>query len=169
MHLGSKPILGISLGTSLLGIAVIKDDRLLHWQVRKYKGAWSPKRSEQILLFIAQFVRKHEIHAIAVKVPTRGNLSHGLIDLIAELGMYASIANLHMQAFRIQDLKQFFITQSLNRKQMMHSVCMRFPFLERTYHKELANKKAYHVKMFEAVLAGICLQEKINKQSNSDQ
>lgn len=165
----SSPILAVSLGTRLLGIAVIKDDRLLHWQVRKFKGAWSSKRSEQILAFIAQFVRRHEICAIAVKVPTRGNLSTGLIDLIAELGMYASIANLHIQALRIQELKEFFEKKSLNKKQMMHSVCERFPFLERTYHKELANKKAYHVRMFEAVLSGIVLQAKLNKQSNNDQ
>jgi hypothetical protein len=158
MSLDDKPLLGISLGTSLIGIAVIRDDRLLHWQVRKFKGAWSPKRSGQILTFIAQFVRRHEIRAIAVKVPTRGYLSHGLIDLATELGMYASVANLDMRALRIHDLKQFFAKKSLNRKEMMHSICERFPFLERTYQKELANRKAYHVKMFEAILAAICLQ-----------
>ena len=153
-----KPILGISLGTRLIGIAVIRDDRLLHWQVRKFKGQWSPKRSEKILTFIAQFIRQHEIQAVAVKVPTKGYLSHGLIDLSAELGMYASIANLDMRSFRIHDLKKFFAKKSLNRKEMMHSICERFPFLETTYQKELSNRKAYHVKMFEAILAAICLQ-----------
>jgi hypothetical protein len=97
---------------------------------------------------------------IAVKVPTRGYISIGLTDLIAELGIYASIANLEMRAFRIHELKQFFAKKSLNRKEMMHSICERFPFLECIYQKELSNRKAYHVKMFEAILAAICLQSK---------
>jgi hypothetical protein len=168
MSLQNSPILGLSLGTSHIGVAVIKDARLLHWQVRKFKGAWSAKRPEQIMSFIAQLVRQHEIHAIAVKLPTRGYLSAGLVQIIAELGMYASITNLHVQAYRIHDLKQFFAKTSLNKKQMMHAVCERFPFLERTYQKELANKKAYHVKMFEAILAAIRLQADQEREIDSD-
>lgn len=160
MSLDDKPVLGISLGTRIIGIAVIRDDRLLHWQVRKFKGAWSPKRTQQILVFISQFVRKHEIRLIAVKVPTHGYLSLGLVDLVAELGMYASIANLDMRSFRIHELKEFFAKKSLNRKEMMHSICERFPFLECTYYKEIENRKEYHSKMFEAILAAICLETK---------
>lgn len=169
MNPSNRAVLGISLGTRLIGIAVIKDDSLLHWQVRKFRGAWSPARTDQILEFVAQFVPKHEVRAIAVKVPTRGNLSNGLIDLVSKFGMYASITGIPMKALRIQELKLFFGKRSLNRRQMMQSVCERFPFLERTYHKELANRKIYHLKMFEAILAALWLQERLNKQSNCDQ
>jgi hypothetical protein len=168
MSLELSPILGVSLGTSHIGIAVIRDDRLLHWQVRKFKGPWSVKRPEQIMSFISQLVRAHEIRAIAVKVPTRGYLSNRLIAIIAELGMYASVANITIQAYRIHDLKLFFAKKSLNKTQMMQSVCERFPFLERTYQKELANKKAYHVKMFEAVLAAICLRASTTREVDPD-
>lgn len=161
MSLEDKAVLGISLGTRVLGIAVVKGDKLLLWKVKKFRnGAWSKDRTKHIVTFIASYIRAHEIHAIAVKVPTVGNLSNGLIDLISSLGVYASISNLNMQAFRISDLKQCFVKASLNRNEMMHSVCQRFPFLEVAYRKELANKKAYHVKMFEAILSAICLQKR---------
>lgn len=157
MHLKNKPVLGISLGTHHVGIAVVSDTNLLYWRTRKFKGAWSPQRLEKILSLIWSTARRYDITAIAVKVPPRGHLSKGLKELVLAIGTTTSEHNVDLKPYRIQELKQFLSKKSLNKKALMLLVCNKYPFLERNYHQELANRQPYHIKMFEAVLAGMCL------------
>ncbi len=160
MYRDNRPIIGISLGTRALGIALIKDGTLLYWQVKRFKGKWSAKSVESVIAFIDQFVKRHDVWAMAVKVPPRGHLSKGLSELIYSISMYAADRNLELKPYRIQELKQFLSTTSLNRTKMMQLVCEQFPVLKKTYQRELQNKQAYHVKIFEAILAALCLQAK---------
>ena len=168
MSLAHKAILGLSLGTSHIGVAVISNDRLIHWQVRKFKGPWNPTRPEQLLEFIMGIVGKYEVREIAVKLPTKAHFSKRLIHIVADLGMYAAFSHLCIQSYRIHDLKQSLGERSLNKRHLMKIACERFPVLERTYQKELANKKPYHVKMFEAIIAALCMQSEQNREVSSD-
>lgn len=160
MPLKNKPILGISLGTHHVGIAVISDSNLLYWRTRKFKGAWSPQRLEKILSLIWYIARRYNITAIAVKVPPNGHLSKGLKELVLAISKTASEHNVDLKPYRIQELKQFLSKKSLNKKALMLLVCNKYPFLERNYHRELSNRQPYHIKMFEAVLAAMCLDAK---------
>jgi hypothetical protein len=153
-----KSILGISVRSNHIGIAVIKDSSLMYWKVRKFNGAWSQKRLEKMIALVQHTAQRYSVTAIAVKVPPRGLLSKGLVELVSEISRLASTNDITLQPYRIQELKRFLSKKSLNKKVLLHLVCERFPILERYYQRELANRQPYHIKMFEAVAAALCLQ-----------
>lgn len=158
-----KPILGISIGTRTIGIAIIRDKELIHWQTKRLRNAWSQKKCELLISFIEQLICQYKVIAIGVKVPPKGHYSKGLIELISELCAIVANKGIPLKSYRIQELKRFCSQKSLNRIEMMQCIIERFTFLNHNCERELNNRHSYHIKMFEGILAGLCMQAELQR------
>jgi hypothetical protein len=162
MRPDDSPVLGISLGTRILGVAVVKGKELRLWQTKRWRNKWSPEKLQALLAYVDTTMGRYGITAIGIKVPPRGHFSHGLIELVSELSKMAAVRHLPVKTYRIQELKRLCSERSLNRDGMMRCIIGRFDFLQSQYLKEHSSKHSYHVKMFEAILAALAMEDRIS-------
>lgn len=166
MRQNDSPVLGLSLGTRILGVAIVKGKELRLWQTKRWKRKWCPQKKEMLIAYVHDLITRYGITAIGVKIPPRGHFSHGLIELVSELSKASAVNHLPLKNFRIQELKRMCSQQSLNRDGMMQCIIKRFDFLQSHYLKEHSNKHSYHVKMFEAILAALAIDQSTNSTKN---
>lgn len=165
MRRNDKPILGISLGTRILGVAIVNGRELRLWRTKRWKQRWSPQKRDALVGYLDSLIKQYRIAAIGVKVPPRGHFSHGLLELVSEMSKAGVVNRIPMKTFRIQELKKLCSQDSLNRDGMMRCIIQRFDFLQSHYLKEQSNKHSYHVKMFEAILAALAVEENMHSRN----
>src|SRR5262245_31923882 len=78
-------VLGVSLGTRKVGIAVIEHRALHDCLVRNFPGIWSEQKEHAIIGTISRFIKTHSIEHIALKIPPAYSHSHGISELIGRL------------------------------------------------------------------------------------
>jgi Holliday junction resolvasome RuvABC endonuclease subunit len=148
----SQAILGISPGTRSMGLAVMKGGELIEWRVKTFKGSWSHGKLKDILFVIMEYVQAHNIKIIALKKPGMHRSSGGLDQLASELTVWAKMNRIKVLSFTLQEMKRHYSKEkNFNKAEMIKQVALQYPELYSEYNKEQRNKKAYYVKMFEAV------------------
>lgn len=146
-------VLGISLGTRRLGIAIVQDGRLIHFQMQTFPGTWSDKKLKCILAAISVHALRHAIGSIAVKIPDAMPTSKAFNQLIGSLNILSEDMRVTARYYTLNDLKHSYArTEKTSREWLIESIVKRHPELLPEYHKERRNKEAYYYKMFEAVL-----------------
>jgi len=149
----AKAVLGISLGTRRLGIAIVQDERLVHFQMQTFPGTWSDKKLRCILSAIAVHAERQAIGSISVKIPDAMPTSKAFSQLIGSLNILAEDMRVNSQYYTLSDLKLAYSgVDRTSREWLIESIVKRHPELLPEYHKERRNKEAYYYKMFEAVL-----------------
>ncbi len=149
----AKAVLGISLGTRRLGIAIVYDERLVHFQMQTFSGPWSDSKLRCILSAIAIHAERHAIGGISVKIPDTIPTSKAFSQLIGSLNILSEDMRVKARYFTLSDLKLVHAgTGRTSREWLIESIVKRHPELLPEYNKERRNKEAYYYKMFEAVL-----------------
>src|SRR6266581_4939901 len=98
-------ILGISIGTRNVGIAIIRLRKLTDYRIRTFAGKWTDEKCEAIWDVVEMAIKQHAITDITIKIPDPAHCSENieeLIDGIKELGKW-----FHIEVHRctIQDIK----------------------------------------------------------------
>ncbi len=146
-------MLGISPGTRRMGVAVVKEGKLSHWQVQTFPGVWSNSKLECILKVIIGYIEQHSVERIAIKIPDALPTSTAFIQLIGSLNVMAQSMSVPVQYCTLRDLKLAYAeTEDISRTSLIESMAKQHPELLPEYHKEKRNKEGYYYKMFEAVL-----------------
>lgn len=148
-------ILGISLGTRLIGLAVVYEAELLDFRVKKFSGVWSDEKRAEIMKAIERQVKKYGIQKVVVKVPkpyyssqSITDLSNDLISLGERLGIRVILCTIStiLRKDREKELR--------NKQSLIHAIVARYSDykrLERLYNKEQRNHAPYYTKLFEAI------------------
>ncbi len=145
-----KNILGLSIGTQLMGLAYVKDGVLHEWEVKNFDGKWSKMKLRIILLSIERYIDLNEIHAIGMKVPETSNSSSAVELLIKDVLKLCDRKNVPVKCCTITELKtRCGVT---NREELIQYSLALFPELSKDFAKSRSVKKVYYVKTFEAVL-----------------
>lgn len=151
--MAKEAVLGISLGTRRLGIAIVRNDRLIHFQIQTFPGIWSDKKLRYILSAISGHVQRHTIGGIVVKIPDTLPTSKAFNQLIGSLNILSEDMRVKTRYYTLSDLKIAHAgAEKTSRKWLIESIVKQHPELLPEYHKEHRNKEAYYYKMFEAVL-----------------
>src|SRR5438552_11518079 len=80
--MAAPPVLGISLGTRRVGIAVVERFAIFECKLKRFKGAWSEKKLQMILEAIEKYIDRHDITDIGLKTPAVNGNSPAMIDLL---------------------------------------------------------------------------------------
>jgi RNase H-fold protein (predicted Holliday junction resolvase) len=149
-------ILGISLGTTVTGIAILKDEALIEWNNHVYPQAWSDNKMRIILKQYKRYIARHNVNAVVVKIPpTKKQTTSMLLKAIEKL------AKKHGCAFDItskREIKGFFTLK--NTDALIEYAQIKYPKLRNTYLKSIATNHRYHKKLYEAVLSADVYQER---------
>jgi RNase H-fold protein (predicted Holliday junction resolvase) len=158
-------VLGISAGTRSLGIAVLKNGELIDWRMKEFKGKWSKKKLNVILLMVQKYVGKYAAEGIALKVPHSKRSSRQLNQLIAALQEFAKENRVKIKTFTIEELEKKFCPVGVraNSRLLLEYALNEYPFVWPEYSRQKRAKTQYYLKLFEAILSARLSTEKYSK------
>jgi RNase H-fold protein (predicted Holliday junction resolvase) len=143
--------LGISLGSRMIGLAVMKYGELEEWQVKCFQDTWSKQKVVIICSAIKKIILHYQVSQVCIKIPQPVSrfvacVLHAIKRLLEKLGISFSELSL-------PELKSRFCEDRINKTQLAEKILTRFPFLQPLYEKEKKHTTMYYVKLFEAVAA----------------
>lgn len=153
--MAGNTILGISPGTRYIGIAVLRSGELHDWRVKSYKGSWSDEKLNKVVTYIEKLVIDHVICQIACKVPHHSRTSQGVNAIIEKIKTIALEYKIRFETYSIDDLKNLFKMHFPNSYILSEHVTRKFPELTDIFLRERKNKHKYHIRVFEALAAGL--------------
>jgi hypothetical protein len=145
-------ILGISLGTTTIGIAVINERELAESNIHSFRAIWSDKKASTIISRIASYLHTYSVHFVVVKLPPHTHQPPTILQLMA---MLTELCNLHgcmVSVCTKEDLKQH-IPGAKNHSDIMHFVVEHYPITTMDFKNAKKRKNNYHNKLFDAVAA----------------
>jgi len=143
-------ILGISIGTRNVGLAVIRLRKLTDYRIRTFAGKWTPTKCESIWSIVETIIKRDEITDITLKIPDPAHCSDNIEELtrgIEELGRW-----FHIEVHRctIQDLKLPYSDKKCSKQVMVASLIEKYPELKKKWNNG-RRAQAYNAKLFEAI------------------
>jgi Holliday junction resolvasome RuvABC endonuclease subunit len=146
-------ILGVDPGTRFVGIAVVTDGKLIHYQVKTFLGPWSEKKLKAIVYTLASVIERYAITKVAVKIPDVLPTSLGFTQVIGTLNSLCDRKGIKPRYYTLSKIKVRWCKNKANSKELMAAVASKYPQLVLEHQQELRNKEGYYYKIFEAVAA----------------
>ncbi|PQJ11955.1 hypothetical protein CJD36_009185 [Flavipsychrobacter stenotrophus] len=145
-------ILGISLGTRLLGIAVVYDGELSNFRVHSFGGSWTEQKRRGISFSLQKVIRKYAAAHIIVKIPPSTHCSQSIYNLLFDLREYAMQHGIPLKVCTIATMKTVYAGK--NKQVIIQAIASKYPnhaILSKLLHTQRKRGMVYHVKLFEAI------------------
>lgn len=150
--MASERVIGISLGTRKMGIAVVDRYSIFDCGVKAFQGVWSARKLQAILTVIEQHIVDYRIERVAIKLPTVSTLTPALTELLKGIEALARKRGISLSKYTLNTLKEVWNSNNrMNKAQLMQRVVEKYPELRNEYEREKKNKIRHYEKVFEAV------------------
>lgn len=146
----ARTVLGLSLGTRSLGIAISKNRQLIDWRVKTFHGKWSEKKQKKIVVFLSRELHRHHVQVLAIKLPHPIRSSQWLGGLLTEIQSVATSLHIELHIYYIEDIK-LLCNEIGNKKELSEYIVQLYPEVWNEYEKHKSDKHGYYIKMFEAI------------------
>lgn len=144
-------ILGVSIGTRKIGIAVLNGNELIEWETHLFAGWWSEAKGNAILARYVKYIVQNSITSIAIKIPPVIPQGSALEYVLQQIQAFADQYRCKTILYTREDLKQH--SRLHHSDSLLEYAVLQYPMLRPEYVKEKESKTQYHQKMFEAVVA----------------
>ncbi|WP_214073585.1 hypothetical protein [Mucilaginibacter sp. dw_454] len=144
-------VLGVSLGTTTVGVAVLQDGELANWATHSFRETWSKKKAEIIASRIERYIYQYGASAVVIKLPPKSHHPETVQSVLDEVTKACERHGCGIKTCTKKDLKLF--VGARNTAHMMRIVIEHFPALVPTYESAMRQKNQYHEKAFQAILA----------------
>jgi len=162
-------VLGISIGTRSMGIAILRGDVLMRWEMRSFPYTWSPEKLHAIVSAITDLITDHSPDLIAIRSPSAQHASIGLELLIKALQKLSTPKGVLIRFCSLTELKNHYSQKKRMSNRMLRDVTVKlYPELFREYEKEQHYTRPYYTKIFEAVMAARMCYSKRPEKNSSD-
>jgi hypothetical protein len=152
-------VIGVSLGTRLAGIAIMKRNELMLYKVRAFKEPWSKQKQNEILRLFDKLYDQYGVQYLTIKLVPSLHSSKALDELTKSLMARAKKLGIMVSSYSLHDIRK---SLSLGKKQNLNEyVAFKYVELRREYEKEQNSLNPYHSKMFEAIA---CCELEINSK-----
>lgn len=146
-----QSIIGISIGTRSIGIALIRERQLLDWQVKSFKGKMNQQKLYMISGAVLNLMRKYNSTEVVFKMPDRSQVYENVALLKKHLTKSLMSHNVVIYFYSLTDIKTALGVSIYNKQKLLEWGAGTYKQLKVTYVKELKNKNSYYIKLFEAV------------------
>jgi hypothetical protein len=144
-------VLGISIGTRNVGLAVIKLRKLRDHRIRTFPGKWTSSKCEHITDTVEAIIKRNKITDIALKIPNPSHCSENLEELIEGIRELAGWFNAEVHTCTIQDIKLPYAVDGKGNKQVMVAALVdKYPQLIENLRVG-KRSQAYNARLFEAI------------------
>ena len=148
----ARTLLGISPGTRLLGLAVLRKGELVEWRVKTFRNEWSKEKQDTILATLERLCDYHAVTAIAIKKVDPLKSSPQLDALHTAIVALAQCKGIEVTGYSLADLDYDVRTGGRHtRGELSEQVAERHPELKEVYLRERNNRREYYTRMFEAI------------------
>lgn len=144
-------VLGISIGTRTVGIAITQHDKLIDWRVKTFTTRWSTEKRDAILKMLKEQICKYSITEIVLKVPSNIQALPNLVELVRSLTKMATMVCVSIRTYTVEDLKLRYTSERGGKEIVFSAIGHKYPELYHEYKKVKSNRKAYYAKVFEAI------------------
>ncbi len=149
--------IGISLGTQVMGIAVLQGKHLVYWQTKTIKGIWNEKKLHKCISSIERVFRKFHIDYCGIKVIHPSQVSSGYIHLLEAIEKVLLDEGVHVRKLDMNDLREHCeITEKCPKDFMIEYLRKLFPELNREQYVH-----PYYFKVQEAILSALVVFDSI--------
>jgi len=157
-------ILGISLGTRRLGMAVGSQNELIDWQMKVFAQTYSKKKARKIWRTVEQTILKYGITVIGMKLSPNYSRTDGLSHCIKYISEKAIEKGIVLFFYDLQAIADHFLkSESISKKEFAEKIAEKYPELKREIFK--MGDSLHNFKMFEAVASmDLALLESFQKQ-----
>ncbi|MDB5124848.1 MAG: hypothetical protein JWP94_2977 [Mucilaginibacter sp.] len=145
-------ILGISLGTTTAGIAVVNNKELLQSQTHSFREVWSEHKADKIVKKFHYYIQQYRVEIVVIKLPPKSHRSPPVLLLLEKVVDLCTYKGCMVQTCTKQDIKRR-IPGAKNNDDIMLFAITQYPIITPEYTQALAGKNQYHKKLFEAVVA----------------
>ena len=151
-------IIGINPGTRYIGFSIFHGTELWDWGVKSIEGGWTKDKLKKAIKIISDMIGQNESNIISIKQLHPSRSSSNLNQLVARIKELSKRKRLKVYQYSIDDLKTFFHSEKINKRQLAEMITSDYPVLYYALEKEKAIINPYYARMFEAVALGsICL------------
>jgi hypothetical protein len=159
-------ILGLSINTRMLGLAVISGNRLVDYHIQLRKESWSPRKRELILTSLQPWCSSYSIKNVALSIPYENQTSTQTKELLESIKSYFREKKISLWPYHTKTLQSIYKeSQTETKKEVMRKLALQYPELSYCYRKEMNNKNKYYVKLFEAVGVATIHLQRLNKNN----
>jgi len=154
-------MLGLSVNTRMIGMAVMKENTLVDYYVSLRKEAWSPQKKDKFLASLKPWITSYTISSVALAIPYEHHTTKEIKELLECIKECFAEKNIPVYSYHRKSFHLLYEDdQPKTKKMMMYNLCNIYPELSRYYHREIRNRNRYYTKLFEAVaLANIHSKE----------
>ncbi|MEO7214190.1 MAG: hypothetical protein ABIX36_15380 [Mucilaginibacter sp.] len=156
-------ILAISLGTRTSGIALLSHGQLAYWRTHTFSGKWSADKCNDILAKYDRYITRHHIEHVAIKIPPATHHTKALLTLLKKLTQLVQYRGCMVACHTKSDLKAA-VPDVANTESLMDYVVKHYPILLPEQAQERTSRQAYHIKMFEAVMAAHLYKQHLTRE-----
>jgi len=145
-------ILGVSLGTTTVGIALVGDNRLLHAQTHSFRDPWSDQKADAIVAKLAKHIWRYHVRFVVIKLPPKSHQPSTIIALIRKLTILCEYHGCMVSTCTKEELKRH-IPHARNHHDLMRFAIEQYPVVIPEFTRATKQKNRYHHKLFEAIVA----------------
>jgi hypothetical protein len=155
-------ILAVNPGTKYLGLVVFEGPDLVYWGIKVLEGKWSREKLRKMETILLDLIEHHAITMIVQKRPDLSKSSQNLNRLAAAIEQIAEKHKLGHRSYSLDNLKKSLApSMRTNKMDIAGLVAARHRFLIPSLHKERKKKHPYFIRMFEAIAAGMVIQDRL--------
>lgn len=158
-------ILGLSVNTRMLGLAVIKGNNLVDYHIKLRKESWTPQKRELILASLQPWCECYSIKNVALSIPYEKQTSSQTKELLESLKNYFLQKDIPVFPYTTKTFLAFH-KETETKKEIMKELSGKYPELTFMYRKEVGNKNKYYIKLFEAVGVATMHFEKLKRKNS---
>lgn len=144
-------ILGISLSSRILALAVLRDGELMDYRIQQFQDRWSALKEVRITASMQRFIRDYAITSIALSLPHEQNTSKESKTCLAKVLAGCKKNAAPVTAYEHKTLHNICEGSKARQKALMCVIAHQFPELKHFLRRELKNRRPYYCKLFEAV------------------
>ena len=145
-------ILGISIGTTKIGIAVLQRNEIYEWKMKGFDESWSPDKLEAIIAYIDDYTLVHPLKSIGVKIPALHSHTSAITQIIQRIEHLAKIKGIILQTYTLSDIKLHWNgQQKATRDQLTQTILGKHPKFQSHYNRMKRTKTVHFEKLFEAI------------------
>lgn len=152
-------ILGISIGTTKIGIAVLQGNQIIEWKIKGFDAPWSPEKLERIITYLDHYTIVHPIKRIAIKVPALHSHTAAIKQLIQGIEHLGRTKKILVCSYTLSEMKEHWNgEQKITIGQLIKKVLENHPKFHKHYNRTLKTKIVHFEKLFEAIGAAHMLR-----------
>ena len=160
----NRCILGISVNTRFIGLAIIKGSSLIDYAVKLNKEKWSETKGQKIITSLQTWYEHINIQNIILSRPYAHHQTKQMESLYQAIVQAYKTKNVEVRSYSISEVLHGWKIKGKRKKTSLYEkIALQYPEINRIVEKDQLNTSVYYSKLFEAIAVATYYQEQVSR------